>query len=138
MRSTTRDRYVVKAVVHSARVLAAFRKLGEALPLREIVARSGLPKAMVFRLLYTLARCGMVEKAGDSLYRSQFWPFGQKPYRLGYAAQGVDYQFSKEISSGLQRAAAHMGLEIICVDNRYARKSRSGTPMCSCAKRSTW
>ena len=118
----TRDRYVVKAVVHSAKVLAAFRKLGEALPLREIVARSGLPKAMVFRLLYTLARCGMVEKAGENLYRSQFCHVRQKPYRLGHAAQGVDYPFSREISIGLQRAAAHMGLEIICVDNRYSQK----------------
>ena len=49
-------------------------------------------------------------------------PFKQKLYRLGYAAQGTDYQFSKEISTGLQRAAAAEGMELICLDNRYSAK----------------
>ena len=77
---------------------------------------------MAFRLLYTLERCGMIEKVGENLYRSHLRPFKQRPYRLGYAAQGTDYQFSKEISAGLQRAAAAQGIELICVDNRYSPK----------------
>ena len=117
-----RDPYLVKAVVHSAQLLSAFRSSGEALPLREISARSGLPKSMTFRLLYTLERCGMIEKAGENLYRSHLRPFKQRPFRLGYAAQGTDYQFSKEVSTGLQRAAAAQGIELICVDNRYNAK----------------
>ena len=118
----SRDPYLVKSVMHSSEVLAAFRSSGEALPLREVVARSGLPKSMAFRLLYTLERCGMIEKVGENLYRSYVRPFRQKPYRLGYAAQGTDYQFSKEISDGLQRAAAAQGIELISVDNRYSPK----------------
>src|SRR3989442_3146594 len=117
-----RDRYLVKSVVHASRLLSAFRSSGEALPLREVAARSGLPKSMAFRLLYTLERCGMVEKVGENLYRSSLRPFKQKPFRLGYAAQGTDYQFSKEISTGLQRAAAKEGIELISVDNRYNAK----------------
>jgi len=117
-----RDPYLVKSVVHSSKVLSAFRSSGEGLPLRDIAARAGLPKSMVFRLLYTLERCGMVEKAGENLYRSHLRPFKQKLYRLGYAAQGTDYQFSKEISTGLQRAATREGIELICVDNRYNPK----------------
>jgi ribose transport system substrate-binding protein len=117
-----RDRYLVKSVVHSSRLLSAFRSSGEALPLREVAARSGLPKSMAFRLLYTLERCGMVEKVGENLYRSSLRPFKQKLFRLGYAAQGTDYQFSKEISTGLQRAAAKEGIELISVDNRYNAK----------------
>jgi ribose transport system substrate-binding protein len=100
----------VKSVVHSAQLLSAFRSSGEALPLREVAARSGLPKSMAFRLLYTLERCGMVEKVGENLYRTHLRPFKQRPYRLGYAAQGTDYQFTKEISAGLQRAAAAQGI----------------------------
>ena len=119
---STRDRYLVKSVVHSSRLLSAFRTSGEALPLREISLRSGLPKSMAFRLLYTLERCGMVEKVGENLYRSCLRPFKQKLYRLGYAAQGTDYQFSKEVSAGLQRAAQAEGIELICVDNRYNAK----------------
>src|SRR6187431_3754830 len=117
-----RDPYLVKSVVHASRLLSAFRSTGEALPLREVATRSGLPKSMVFRLLYTLERCGMVEKVGENLYRSFLRPFKQKLYRLGYAAQGTDYQFSKEISTGLQRAAQAEGIELICLDNRYNAK----------------
>ena len=119
---TAREPYLVKSVVHASRVLSAFRASGEALPLREVSSRSGLPKSMVFRLLYTLERCGMVEKAGENLYRSVLRPFKQRLYRLGYAAQGTDYMFSKEISTGLQRAAASEGIELICLDNRYNAK----------------
>jgi len=64
----------------------------------------------------------MIEKAGENLYRSHLRPFKQRPFRLGYAAQGTDYQFSKEVSSGLQRAAAAQGVELISVDNRYNPK----------------
>jgi ribose transport system substrate-binding protein len=120
--AAARDPYLVKSVVHSSRVLSAFRASGEALPLREIAARSGLPKSMSFRLLYTLERCGMIEKVGENLYRSSLRPFKQKLYRIGYAAQGTDYQFSKEVSAGLQRAAAAEGVELISVDNRYNPK----------------
>ena len=116
---SARDPYLVKSVVHSSRILSAFRASGEALPLREIATRSGLPKSMAFRLLYTLERCGMVDKVGENLYRSSLRPFKQKLYRIGYAAQGTDYQFSKEVSAGLQRAALAEGVELICVDNRY-------------------
>jgi ribose transport system substrate-binding protein len=118
--TASRDPYLVKSVVHSSRVLSAFRASGEALPLKEVSARSGLPKSMAFRLLYTLERCGMIEKVGENLYRSSVRPFKQRLYRIGYAAQGTDYQFSKEVSAGLQRAAAAEGVELISVDNRYS------------------
>ena len=88
-------------------------------------ARSGLPKSMAFRLLYTLERCGMIEKVGENLYRSLLRPFKQRPYRLGYAAQGTDYQFSKEISTGLQRAAAAQGIELISRRQPLQRQDRA-------------
>jgi ribose transport system substrate-binding protein len=121
-KTSARDPYLVKSIVHSSRVLSAFRASGEALPLREIATRSGLPKSMTFRLLYTLERCGMIDKVGENLYRSALRPFKQKLYRIGYAAQGTDYQFSKDVSDGLQRAAAAEGVELISVDNRYSPK----------------
>jgi ribose transport system substrate-binding protein len=117
-----RDPYLVKSVLHSSQLLLAFRSPGEALPLREIAARSGLPKTMTFRLLYTLERCGMVDKVGENLYQSCVRPFKQKLYRLGYAAQGTDYEFSKEVSQSIQRAAATEGIELISLDNRYNPK----------------
>lgn len=119
---SARDPYLVKSVVHSSQVLAAFRTPGEALTLREVAARSGLPKTMAFRLLYTLERCSMVEKVGENLYQSCLRPIRPKLFRLGYAAQGTDYQFSREVSESLQRAAAAEGIEIIALDNRYSTR----------------
>jgi ribose transport system substrate-binding protein len=120
---SSRDRYLVKSIVHSSQLLTAFRSSGEALPLKEIAARSGLPKTMTFRLLYTLEKCGMVDKVGENLYQSRVRPWKQRLYRLGYAAQGQDSQFSKEVSASLQRAAAAEGIELISVDNRYNAKT---------------
>jgi ribose transport system substrate-binding protein len=117
-----RDPYLVKSVVHSSKILSAFRSAGEALPLREIVTRSGLPKTMAFRLLYTLEKCGMIEKLGANLYQSSFRPLKQRLCRLGYAAQGTDYQFSREVTTSLERAAQAEGIELISLDNRYNAK----------------
>src|SRR5438445_9710581 len=118
----SRDRYLVKSIVHSSQLLSAFHSPGEALPLKEICSRCGLPKTMVFRLLYTLEKCGMVDKVGQNLYQSRVRPWKQRLYRLGYAAQGTDYQFSREVSEGLQRAAAAEDIELIFMDNRYSAK----------------
>lgn len=118
----SRDPYLVKSVVHSSRILSAFRSAGEALPLREIASRSGLPKTMAFRLLYTLEKCGMIEKLGANLYQSSFRPLKQRLCRLGYAAQGTDYQFSREVTTSLERAAQAEGIELISLDNRYSAK----------------
>src|SRR5246127_5415284 len=118
----TRDRHLVKSIIHSSQLLSAFHSPGEALPLKEICSRCGLPKTMVFRLLYTLEKCGMVDKVGQNLYQSRVRPWKQRLYRLGYAAQGTDYQFSQDVTSGVQRAAAAEGIELISVDNRYSAK----------------
>lgn len=120
--TSSRDPYLVKSVVHSSKLLTAFQTTGETLPLKEVVTRCGLPKTMVFRLLYTLEKCGLVEKVGENLYQSCIRPIKHRLYRLGYAAQGTDYQFSKEVSASLQRAAAQEGIELICFDNRYSAK----------------
>src|SRR5215468_282303 len=119
----SRDRYLVKSIVHSSQILASFRNTGEALPLKEIALRSGLPKTMAFRLLYTLEKCGMVDKVGENLYQSCVRPWKQRLYRLGYAAQGTDYQFSREVTESLQRAAVAEGIELISLDNRYSAKT---------------
>src|SRR6476659_3343742 len=43
--------------------------------------------------------------------------------RLGYAAQGTNYQFSREVSASLERAAKEQGIELIALDNRYSAKT---------------
>ena len=119
----SRDHYLVKSIVHSTQVLTAFESTGECLSLREVVSRSGLPKTMVFRLLYTLEKCGMIDKVGDNLYQSRLNPLRKRLFRIGYAAQGTDYQFSKDVSLSIERAAAKEGIELLSLDNRYSAKT---------------
>jgi ribose transport system substrate-binding protein len=78
---------------------------------------------MCFRLLYTLEKCGMVEKVSTNLYQAIMRPSKQRLCRLGYAAQGSNYQFSREVSSSLERAARAEGIELIALDNRYSAKA---------------
>jgi ribose transport system substrate-binding protein len=119
----SRDRYLVKSIVHSSQVLMAFQSTSESLSLKEIASRSGLPKTMAFRLLYTLEKCGMVDKVGDNLYQSRLNPLKKRLYRIGYAAQGTDYQFSKDVSASIERAAAREGIDLLSLDNRYSAKT---------------
>ncbi len=78
---------------------------------------------MVFRILYTLEKCGMVDKVGGNLYQSRVSPLKKRTYRLGYASQGTDYQFSKVVSKSIECAAARESIELISLDNRYSAKA---------------
>ncbi len=117
-----RDPYLVKSLLHASKLLSAFQASGETLRLRDVAARSGLSKGMAFRLLYTLEKCGMVEKIGENQYQSCIRPLRQRRFRLGYAAQGADDDFSRDVSEGLAAAARAEGIELLCVDNRYNPK----------------
>ena len=64
-----RDPYLVKSLVHAAKILDAFESSGDVLRLRDIVKRTGYGKGMCFRLLHTLHQCGFVEKIDERRYR---------------------------------------------------------------------
>ncbi len=74
-----RDPYLVKSVVHASQILAAFHDSHEVLPLKEIVRRCGLPKSMVFRLLYTMSTCHIVEKLQNNRYQLAPRPADEPP-----------------------------------------------------------
>src|SRR5947208_4051434 len=77
---------------------------------------------MCFRLLYTLHQCGFLEKIGENHYRLTSEVRRRRLYRIGYAAQGLDTSFDREIRSGLARAAEREHVELLIVDNRYQPK----------------
>jgi ribose transport system substrate-binding protein len=78
---------------------------------------------MCFRLLYTLHACGFLEKVGENQYcvLSNMRP--NRRYRIGYAAQGQDSSFPREVTSGLTRAAEAARVELVIVDKRYDAKT---------------
>jgi ribose transport system substrate-binding protein len=117
-----REPYIVQSVVHAADILGAFQSAGEALRLRDVVARTGFGKGMCFRLLHTLHHCGLLEKVDASRFRLVSEVRRRKRHRLGYAAQGLDGSFAREVHDSLQRAAEAENVELIILNNRYQPK----------------
>jgi ribose transport system substrate-binding protein len=122
MPRSSSDRYLVKALVHASEILGAFESGGEVLRLRDVVQRTGFSKAMCFRLLHTLHHCGFIEKVDELRYRMTAESRRRKRYRIGYAAQGQDSSFAREVHASLVAAAPRADLELIVVDNRYQPK----------------
>jgi ribose transport system substrate-binding protein len=120
--TTNQSRYIVKSLVHASRVLEAFQTSGDILRLRDVVARTGFNKGMCFRLLYTLHQCGFLDKVGENHYRLTSEVRRRRLYRIGYAAQGQDTSFDREVRASLTRAAEREHVELLVVDNRYQPK----------------
>ncbi len=118
----TYNRYVVQCLVHAAKVLAAFKSAGETLRLRDVVELTGLNKGMCFRLLYTLHHCGFIEKTARNQYRLVSGIRPNRSFRIGYAGQGQDTSFPREVLAGLLHAAQDAHVEVVAVDNRYDPK----------------
>ena len=121
-RRAAHELYLVKSLVHGSEVLWAFHHPGEALRLRDVMDRTGFPKGMCFRLLYTLRHCGFIEKVEGNRYRLTADIRKRKKYRIGYAGQGQNSSFADEVHVGIVRAAEHSQIELIVADNRYQPK----------------
>ena len=122
MPKPARQPYIVQSVVHAAEILGAFQSAGEALRLRDVVERTGFGKGMCFRLLHTLHHCGLLDKVDASRFRLVSEVRRRKRHRIGYAAQGQDISFSREVHASLQRAAEAEDVELIVLNNRYQPK----------------
>jgi ribose transport system substrate-binding protein len=121
-RRAVHELYLVKSLVHGSQVLWAFQHPGETLRLRDVMDRTGFPKGMCFRLLYTLRHCGFIEKVEGNRYRLTAEIRKRKEYRIGYAGQGQNSSFADEVHAGIVRAAERAQIELIVVDNRYQPK----------------
>jgi ribose transport system substrate-binding protein len=104
MAKAGRDSYIVQAVVRASQILGVFESHAELLRLRDVVQRTGFGKGMCFRLLHTLSHCGLLEKVDATQYRLVSEIKRRKRYRVGYAAQGQESSFPREVHSGLQAA----------------------------------
>ena len=116
------DFYLVKSIVHASEILWAFHHPGEHLRLRDVMERTGFGKGMCFRLLYTLRHCGFIEKVDNNRYRLASEIRRRKKYRIGYAGQGQDSSFAREVHEGIERAASREPIDFVVVDNRYQPK----------------
>jgi ribose transport system substrate-binding protein len=120
--TVSRDRYLIKSIISAADLLRAFEFQGEMLRLKQIVERSGFTKAKSYRLLYTLEKCGFVEKVGDRMYRSTIRPKAHRQIKIGYAWPGEEYLFAQDVVASVTRSAKAEGIDLILADNRYNSK----------------
>jgi len=121
--SQSRDPYLIQSVAHAVDVLRAFSTPNEVLRLRDIVSRTSHSKGIAFRLLHTLEKTGLVEKVGANQYRSTIQQSRTRKFKIGYAAQGSDYQFSQQVTAGLKQESDRLGtVELLTLDNRYSPK----------------
>lgn len=116
------DQYAVDAILRACEVLHVFCFKGEALHLRDIVARTGLHKATAFRTVHSLVLGGLLERVERDQYRSRFQSSAKKRVRIGYAAMTGNSVFSRDVTDGLRLAAADKGIDLLEFDNRYSAK----------------
>src|SRR5215468_11153317 len=95
------ERYICQAITRACDVIAAFPDSGTQLRLRDIVERTGLKSATVFRVLFTLEQRGLVLRAGPRRYQLAFRPPRRRKYRMGYAAQTQEFAFSRAVEQGI-------------------------------------
>jgi len=98
--------------VRATEVLCAFQHPGESLRLRDVMARTRFGKGLCFRLLHTLHHCGFLERVEGNRYHLTVEIRRRRRYRIGYAAQGQDSSFPREVRAGLVRAAERENVEL--------------------------
>jgi len=116
------SRYLIKSVVRASKVLSAFRSPGEVLCLRDVAERTGFNRAMCFRFVYTLSKCGFLEKAGENQYRLISEKSPNRRFRIGYGYQEQGSSFQRAVLSGLTLAAQRASIELVVLDKRYNSK----------------
>ncbi|HWQ53291.1 MAG TPA: helix-turn-helix domain-containing protein [Bryobacteraceae bacterium] len=114
--------YRLETVARACRVLRCFEE-AEPLRLADVVARTGLNKSIVFRIIRTLEEAGFLRNVGNFRYQSGIRITSGAKLRLGYAAQAENSQFSSMVTDSLRRAAAREQIDLIVLDNRYSART---------------
>jgi len=114
-----RDPYRLETVARACHLLKAFSD-GDALSLKEVVARTGLNKSIAFRLLRTLENSGLIRGVGGHQYQSNVRLLGSRRYRIGFGAQAEDNPFAVTVTESVRHAAAQEDIDLIILNNSYS------------------
>jgi ABC-type sugar transport system, periplasmic component len=110
--------YLVGPILRACEVLKSFRFEGESIPLRELVARTGLNKTTAFRAAQTLVAGGLLERVAGNRYRSIVHPSRERSFRIGYASMTAKSLFAHDVTESIRVAAAETRTELIELDNQ--------------------
>ena len=119
----TDKQYLVGPILRACKVLQVFRSESEAVPLRELVARTGLNKTTVFRAAQSLVAGGLLERVSGDQYRTLMVPTKERNIRIGYGAMAANSLFSNVVSEGIRAAAEARGVTLVEVDNQCSART---------------
>jgi ribose transport system substrate-binding protein len=107
------DRYLVPIVAKTIDLLDCFGADGEALNLKEIIQRTGLPHTTAYRILHTLVSRDYLTQNGH-LYR-----INKMRHRLtfAYANLSTHISLAVDIERSLRNAMASAGIDLVVWDN---------------------
>ncbi len=114
------NKYFVEVVAKALDVLDAFDKAETELTLSEVARRVNLSASHTFRLLHTLEQKGWVRKLNGT---KKFHRVNRtQKYRVGFAMQSSQFQFSLDVLRGMEAAAEDHGIQLIIADNKNSEK----------------
>ena len=113
----------VETALRVCQLLRAFPSPSDVLRISELSRRTGLHKATVSRLILTLVKGGLIERAGRSGYRSLVTIKAQRKVTIGYASQTESSFFAHEVTASLRAAAGAADVDLLILDNCYDPKT---------------
>jgi len=115
--------YSIRSVVRACDILKCFRQDGAPLSLNDVAERTGLSRPTAYRLLRTLASCGMLDSPGKNAYSLAAWHRRGRRFRFGYASQSEEFSFSRLVSESIRSSAYDAGVDLLVLNNHYSPKT---------------
>lgn len=110
------------AIVRACEVVRAFGHEGEHLRLCDLVSRTGLSKTTAYRVIRSLEEGELIERISHDKYRTMVRPIKRRGLKIGYAAQGEQFPFSREVTQSIEAAAGQEGIDLVSVSNGFSPK----------------
>jgi len=123
MLNSAEPRYQVESVVRACKILSAFESEQDRPRLQDLAERTGLNRSTALRLLRTLESCGFVERTSPQRYRCLVNRHKGAKWRIGYAVDTLAKHFRREVSDGLEHAAAEQDVELVTFDSVGDRRN---------------
>jgi ribose transport system substrate-binding protein len=106
--------YRVGTLDKALTVLESLESSSEPLRIRDVVEKTSIERAAVFRLLCTLETRGYIERLPDKRYRVVR---RRRRICLGYLAPLSGNPFRRDVTAGMQKAAATAGVELLMLNS---------------------
>lgn len=116
MAKTSKLLYLIPVLTKALDILELLQATKHPMSLEAIHRETKISKTTVYRVLKSFVHRGYLVQGPDGLYRQVV---RTKKLRFGYGSQSSDMPFSVEVTDSLKEAAAHVGVDLLILDNRY-------------------